>query len=150
MLGPVFRFELITTARRKRYYVARVLYGLFLLFSLGSQYGAGEWSRYAAMNLNQDSIAEMNRFAQQMFAALAWSQGVALLCLVPALLAGVIGSTPYVARALRAVHERAAAANATWQYAVEAMHVAGLTALLLLCTTEFAAGTYNPFIYFRF
>ena len=90
MLGPVFRFELITTARRKRYYVARLLYGLFLLFSLGSQYGQGEWSRYATMNLTRDGIDEMNRFAQQMFAALAWAQGVALLCLVPALLAGVI------------------------------------------------------------
>lgn len=90
MLGPVFRFELITTARRTRYYVARVVYGLFLLFSLGSQYGQGEWLRYATMNRTQDSIEEMNRFAQQMFAALAWAQGVALVCLVPALLAGVI------------------------------------------------------------
>ena len=90
MLGPVFRFELITTARRKRYYVARVVYGLFLLFSLGSQYGRGDWSRYATVNLTRDSIAEMNEFAQQMFAALTWAQGVALLCLVPALLAGVI------------------------------------------------------------
>ena len=67
-----------------------------------------------------------------------------------ALFAGVIGSTPYVTRALRAAHTRAAGANSAWQYGLEAMHVAGLTALLLLCATELAAGTYNPFIYFRF
>ena len=30
-LGPVLRYELITTARRGRYYLARVLYGFFLL-----------------------------------------------------------------------------------------------------------------------
>jgi ABC-type transport system involved in multi-copper enzyme maturation permease subunit len=90
MLGPVFRFELITTARRKRYYVARVVYGLFLLVSLGSQYGEGEWSRYVTISIAQNSIEEMSLFARQMFAALAWAQGVALVCLAPALLAGVI------------------------------------------------------------
>lgn len=91
MLGPVFRFELITTARRKRYYVARFAYGSFLLWSLVNQYGNGEWSRgVAVIGIAPDSIAAMSRFAREMFAALAWAQGVALLCLVPALLAGVI------------------------------------------------------------
>jgi ABC-type transport system involved in multi-copper enzyme maturation permease subunit len=90
MLGPVFRFELITTARRKRYYVARVVYGFILLFALGSQYGNGAWSQYVTIHITPDSIAELTRFAQQMLAALAGVQGAALICLVPALLAGVI------------------------------------------------------------
>lgn len=90
MLGPVFRFELITTARRRRYYVARFVYGLFLLFSLGSQYGDGGWSQFVTGTASRDSISEMAVFAQRMFAALAWAQGVALICLIPALLAGVI------------------------------------------------------------
>ena len=32
-LGPVVRYELITTSRRRRYYFLRVVYGLFLLGS---------------------------------------------------------------------------------------------------------------------
>src|SRR6516225_4271030 len=90
MLGPVFRFELITTARRKRYYVARFVYGLLLLYALGNQYAGGDWSRSVTINIRPDSIEELSRFAREMFTALAWAQGTALLCLVPALLAGVI------------------------------------------------------------
>ena len=33
-LGPVMRYELITTSRRRRYYVLRVIYGLVLLTQL--------------------------------------------------------------------------------------------------------------------
>ena len=37
-LGPVLRYELITTARRGRYYLLRAVYGLFLLWSLAGQF----------------------------------------------------------------------------------------------------------------
>jgi ABC-type Na+ efflux pump permease subunit len=90
MLGPVFRLELITTARRKRYYVARLVYGLLLLLSLGSQYGDGGWSGVTAVAVAPDTIDEMSRFAREMFSALAWAQGIALVCLIPALMAGSI------------------------------------------------------------
>ena len=40
LFGPIFRSELIMTARRKRYYVARVLYGLALLFLLRQEFAA--------------------------------------------------------------------------------------------------------------
>jgi ABC-type transport system involved in multi-copper enzyme maturation permease subunit len=90
MLGPVFRFELITTARRKRYFVARFVYGMLLLFSLCSQYDIGPWSANIAFRVAPDSIDELSQFAQRMFTALAWAQGVALIGLIPALLAGVI------------------------------------------------------------
>ena len=33
-LGPVMRYELITTSRRRRYYVLKVVYGLVLLAQL--------------------------------------------------------------------------------------------------------------------
>src|SRR5262245_52926762 len=90
MPGPVFRFELITTARRKRYYVARFVYGLLLLFSLGVQYSSGPWSAPVQITYNPDSINELSRFARQMFTTLAWAQGVALICLIPSLVAGII------------------------------------------------------------
>jgi hypothetical protein len=90
MLGPVFRFELITTARRKRYYVARFVYGLLLLLSLWAQYGDGGWSGVTTVKVDPEMIDEMSRFARDMFAALARAQGVALIALIPALMAGSI------------------------------------------------------------
>ena len=41
-LGPVVRYELITTARRGRLYIVRVLYGLCLLGQLGSLFAGWE------------------------------------------------------------------------------------------------------------
>jgi ABC-type transport system involved in multi-copper enzyme maturation permease subunit len=90
MLGPVFRSELITTARRKRYYVARFVYGLVLLLALGNQYGTGDWTSTVTINQTPQSIEELSRFARSMFGALAWAQGLALVCLIPALMAGTI------------------------------------------------------------
>jgi hypothetical protein len=37
-LGPVFNAELLTTARRRRYYVTRLLYGFTLLALVGWAY----------------------------------------------------------------------------------------------------------------
>jgi ABC-type transport system involved in multi-copper enzyme maturation permease subunit len=82
--GPVFRFELITTARRPRYFVARALYGLFLLFVLYQEYVSWGSQRFAV------TFETMSRFAQSTFMAFAWAQGFALIALIPALLAGVI------------------------------------------------------------
>ena len=35
LLGPVFRAELLRTARRRRYYAIRLIYGLLLLAIIG-------------------------------------------------------------------------------------------------------------------
>ncbi|MDR3635658.1 MAG: ABC transporter permease [Isosphaeraceae bacterium] len=82
--GPVFRFELITTARRPRYFVARTLYGLFLLFVLWQEYQSWGNVRFVV------TFESMSRFAQATFMAFAWAQGFALIAMIPALLAGVI------------------------------------------------------------
>jgi ABC-type transport system involved in multi-copper enzyme maturation permease subunit len=84
--GPVFRFDLLTTARRPRYFVARGLYGLFLLFTLWQEMQSWQGGRTQWLN----TIESMSHFAQATFMAFAWAQGVALVCLIPALLAGVI------------------------------------------------------------
>ena len=34
LFGPIFHSELLMTARRKRYYAARVLYGVALLYAM--------------------------------------------------------------------------------------------------------------------
>ena len=46
--GPVFNFELITTARRPRYYAVRLAYGLILLYFVWQNYESRfGWSPHA-------------------------------------------------------------------------------------------------------
>jgi hypothetical protein len=84
-LGPVLRYELITTARRGRYYLARVVYGLFLLVMLSGQFQTWELEHPGGGNFE-----EVHRFAESAFIQFAGVQGLTLLCLIPALVAGVI------------------------------------------------------------
>ena len=84
-LGPVVRYELITTARRGRFYIARVAYGLCLLILL--------WTRFQEFNASHPqggTAEEVQTFAEATFISFAGAQGAALLCLIPALVAGVI------------------------------------------------------------
>jgi ABC-type transport system involved in multi-copper enzyme maturation permease subunit len=84
-LGPVLRYELITTARRGRYYLARAVYGSVLLFLL--------WGQFETWELNHPmggSVEELHRFAESTFIVFAMAQLATLLCLLPALVAGVI------------------------------------------------------------
>src|SRR5262249_6979384 len=83
-------------ARRRRYYVARVAYGLFLLMALRQQYV--EWNepfryRHWRSQFGVDpttSIKAMALFAEAAFVGFAQAQGIAILCLLPAFLGGVI------------------------------------------------------------
>jgi ABC-type transport system involved in multi-copper enzyme maturation permease subunit len=84
-LGPVMRYELITTARRGRYYFARVVYGLFLLYLLWSEFR--EWERFYP---DGGRIEKVHQFAESAFVQFAGAQGLTLLLLIPALVAGVI------------------------------------------------------------
>jgi ABC-type transport system involved in multi-copper enzyme maturation permease subunit len=84
-LGPVVRYELITTARRGRFYIARMVYGLALLFLL--------WDRFQEFNASHPeggTPEQVQTFAESTFISFAGAQGAALLCLIPALVAGVI------------------------------------------------------------
>jgi ABC-type transport system involved in multi-copper enzyme maturation permease subunit len=83
--GPVFTFELITTARRGRFYVARALYGILLLLILWAIHSlwSGEYEGELPSNL-------VNWFAFSGFAAIAVGQELLVLVLTPALVAGVI------------------------------------------------------------
>ena len=84
-LGPVLRYELITTARRGRYYLLRAVYGLFLLWSLAGQFHAWE-----QRHPRGGTIQDLYWFAESAFVQFAGAQGLALLLLIPALVAGVI------------------------------------------------------------
>jgi ABC-type transport system involved in multi-copper enzyme maturation permease subunit len=84
-LGPVMRYELITTARRGRYYLARVVYGLGLLGLLGREFA--DWEQFYP---GGGTIEQVHQFAESAFVQFAGAQGLTLLLLVPALVAGVI------------------------------------------------------------
>src|ERR1017187_4364763 len=84
-LGPVLRYELITTSRRRRYYVVRVIYGLLLLTRLWALFT--EW---VARHQNGGSIDEIQAFAEDAFIQFAGVQGIGLMLLIPALVAGLI------------------------------------------------------------
>src|SRR5436305_1279842 len=87
--GPVFDVELLTLARRKRYYAFRFLYGLLLLFLIAQNDPAvnGGYHVGASGELSIQELAEVGRM---MFTTFAWSQAVVVLMITPALVAGVI------------------------------------------------------------
>jgi hypothetical protein len=79
------RYELITTARRARFYLVRVVYGLALLLQL--------WWLFQVWEQNHPgggTMPEIHEFAEDAFIQFAGAQGLALLCVIPALVAGVI------------------------------------------------------------
>ena len=84
LLGPVFQAELLRTSRRRRYYAARLLYGMLLLFVIWAMYADSVGGR---LMLTIDQAA---RFALNTFIAFASVQFVAILLLIPALFGGVI------------------------------------------------------------
>jgi ABC-type transport system involved in multi-copper enzyme maturation permease subunit len=84
-LGPVTLYELITTARRRRYYYLRVLYGLLLLAQL--------WFLFTVWEVNHQAGGtreQIQKFAEDAFIQFAGLQGLGLLILIPALVAGTI------------------------------------------------------------
>ena len=87
LLGPVFNAELLTTARRARYYVIRLLYGLIILFQVYLSYQGNLW-RYAPGQ--QLPINELAEFGRQIFDAFSVLQLVVVVLLTPALVGGTI------------------------------------------------------------
>jgi ABC-type transport system involved in multi-copper enzyme maturation permease subunit len=87
--GPVFHLELLTTARRARYYAVRFLYGMVLLFFI-CQNNPATYNGHSLSRGGEFSIEEMALIGQQVFRTFATTQAVAVLLLTPALVAGVI------------------------------------------------------------
>ena len=83
--GPVFLFELMTTARRGRLYLVRAFYAVLLLVILWSVHSA--WASQTAGEL---SHRQMQSFALWAFFGIAIGQELLTLALTPALVAGVI------------------------------------------------------------
>ena len=91
--GPVFNVELLTTARRYRYYAIRFGYGLLLLFFIwqndpdlfGNRYGFGNHGSQVGLTIQE--LAEIGR---AIFRTYVIVQAVAILLLTPAFVAGAV------------------------------------------------------------
>jgi len=95
LFGPIFHSESLMTARRNRYYAARVLYGVALLCAMHQEVSAWELktliARRPASNFDPTFSFKLRAmFAETCFLRFAWVQGITLLSLIPALIAGVI------------------------------------------------------------
>ena len=98
------------------------------------------WGIFALENMGQlgSYLRVLFGFGQVPF----WNAeaGFYLKSYFPVLLAAALASTPLGVRLYRALPERAA----------QIMGILLLAAALLVCTAYLVAGTYNPFLYFRF
>ena len=83
--GPVFTFELLTTARRGRFYLARAFYAVVLLLILWTVFAS--WSQ---ANGGELTLEQVRWFALSVFCSIAIGQELLVLVLTPALVAGVI------------------------------------------------------------
>ena len=89
-LGPLFRVEMVSVARRRRYFVLRVVYGLLALFILWSTYTS---LRAFSMGTGQTvSIQQGAMLAGQFFVAFSWLQILAILAVGPAMAVGTIAT----------------------------------------------------------
>jgi ABC-type transport system involved in multi-copper enzyme maturation permease subunit len=84
--GPVFTFELMTTARRGRFYATRAFYATVLLLILWAVHSA--WS--SAYQEGELPVSSMQWFGLSGFGGIALGQEVLVLLLTPALVAGVV------------------------------------------------------------
>ena len=87
-LGPVFDTELLTTARRPRYYVLRFVYGAVLLAMIAARYRSIRGETPDA--LFAPSARAMATYATSLFLLLNGVQAAAILFLTPSLVAGTI------------------------------------------------------------
>jgi alginate O-acetyltransferase complex protein AlgI len=100
-----------------------------------------------------DSLPQAEGFLRAMFGlspATGVEHSLALYIDGPtilALVAGAVGSTPVLAFARQHLNARSSRPN---DALIGASEVVALSIVLLACSMMLAAGTYNPFIYFRF
>ena len=87
LLGPIFSVDMVTMARRMRYFVLRGLYSLAMLFAL--------WMVYINSPAAQPGVTDLAVAANltaDFFSAFSFVQLVAVLMLGPAMVAGTIAT----------------------------------------------------------
>ncbi len=83
LLGPIFSIDMLTTARRARYYALRAIYAGALLLVLFTYY-------YDPSDRRSYNIHEVAAMAESFFQTFTVVQLLAVACLAPALAAGTV------------------------------------------------------------
>ncbi len=86
--GPLFTLEMVTSARRARYFIVRVLYGVVILIALLNVYQVYNSSIYNSLS----DIALAARFSSSFFSTFSFLQILAVIVAGPAMAAGTIAS----------------------------------------------------------
>jgi ABC-type transport system involved in multi-copper enzyme maturation permease subunit len=86
--GPIFNMELLTSARRTRYFFIRAIYAAILLVALGLVYQSFTWS----FNQESTNIRIMAMISAAFFGVLSVVQLLAVVVLGPAMVAGTIAT----------------------------------------------------------
>ena len=89
LLGPVFYIELLTLARRRRYFVMRFCYGALLLYLIWQNFTAYEWMPRFAVS-SELTLQESAGLGRAIFYTFVAAQSIILLVITPTLTAGVV------------------------------------------------------------
>ncbi len=89
LAGPIFRVELVTVARRRRYFVLRAVYAALILFVLWAIYAQSSVFLYRT---GGNSIRNAAMLASGFFLSFSWLQLLAVLVAGPAMAVGTIAT----------------------------------------------------------
>src|SRR5688572_2117752 len=90
--GPIFRVELVSAARRRRYFALRVLYSPIILFVLWVTYEGVTQYNSAPASGNPLRISQTAQAAATFFYTFSWVQVVGILLVAPAMAVGTIAT----------------------------------------------------------
>lgn len=90
LLGPLFHVEMVTVARRRRYFFLRALYGTVALLMLWAAYT--QIRHYSTSGRNTTSIQQGAQLANAFFMSFSWLQMIVIMVIGPALAVGTIAS----------------------------------------------------------
>ena len=88
--GPVFFHELRTVARRRRSYALRTALGLFLLYLMIQSTNRWDTYAYQSETNREYTPGELALIGMNLFGSVIWLQGIVILLLTPAFVAGTI------------------------------------------------------------
>jgi ABC-type transport system involved in multi-copper enzyme maturation permease subunit len=89
--GPIFRVEMVSSARRRRYFFLRSVFGLLILWVLWSSYQGASYAMSSGGRRSL-SISEQAAVATTFFVSFTWMQVLGILAVAPAMAVGTIAT----------------------------------------------------------
>jgi ABC-type transport system involved in multi-copper enzyme maturation permease subunit len=90
--GPIFKVEIVAAARRRRYFLMRVVFAALILCVLWATFASASaaYSRYGSDG--RLSISQAAAMATNFFVAFTWMQLIGMLAVAPAMAVGTIAA----------------------------------------------------------